>query len=292
VSATRPLRFDGKVAVVTGGASGIGKATVLQFVAEGARVIIADANAARGAHAVEEAARGGDRDVVRFVETDVADEDQIVRMFDVALEAFGRLDCVFNNAGVPGALAPIVDTLCEEWDFTIDVVLRSVFLGIKHGGRIMQAQGTGGAIVNTASVAGVVGGGGPPVYSAAKAGVVSLTRSAAVELAADRIRVNAVCPGGVLTPLAHRGDPDAIRPRFDAMQPWPDHGQARDVASVVVFLASDDARFVSGDSINVDGALVANGIGTFSRANYPDAARIDHGTTTLAPGIRDGHPEV
>ncbi len=280
---TSGRRFDGNVVVVTGGASGIGKATSFAFLDEGARVVVADFNPATGRQALAEAEALGHAASLRFVETDVARESDVVHAFDVALESFGRLDCVFNNASVPGALAPIVETTNDDWRYTIDVVLSSVFYGIKHAGRIMQAQGSGGSIVNTASVAGIVGGGGPPVYSAAKAGVVSLTRSAAVELAPDHIRVNAVCPGGILTPLAHRGDPEAVRARFEGMQPWPAHGRPEDVAAVVLFLASRESQFVSGEAITVDGALVANGIGTFARKNYPGASGVDRGTTLVAP---------
>jgi NAD(P)-dependent dehydrogenase (short-subunit alcohol dehydrogenase family) len=172
---------------------------------------------------------------------------------------FGRLDVVFNNAGVGGALGPIWDVEVAEWDYTFDVLAKGVFLGIKHAARAMKRGGRGGSIINTASIAGLSGGGGPMIYSAAKAAVINLTKGAALQLAADHIRVNAICPGGVLTPLTDRGDPAAAAKRMEQMQPWPEHGKPEHIAGAALFLASDDSEFVTGEALVVDGGLTAAG---------------------------------
>ncbi len=206
-------RLQNKVAVITGGASGMGRATVLRFLAEGARVVIADYNAATGEDTLAEASRAGHADRARFIRTDVAKEADIEAMIRCATDTFGRLDIVFNNAGVGGAIGPLTETSVADWDYTFDVLAKGVFLGIKHAARVMRAQGRGGSIINTASIAGLSGDGGPLVYSAAKAAVISLSQSAAVELAGDRIRVNAICPGFIVTPLAQGANREGTRGR-------------------------------------------------------------------------------
>jgi len=248
-------RLQDKVAVITGGGNGIGRATVLRFLDEGAAVVVADLNEATGAETVSLATAAGHGGRVRFVRTDVADEAQVVRAMEAATAAFGRLDCVFNNAGVAGAIGPITHIPVEAWDFTMAVLVRGVFLGMKHGARIMKAQGSGGVILSTASVAGLAGGDGPQAYSAAKAAVINLTRAVAIELAPDRIRVNAICPGGINTPLLHRGNAESMGKFLDGAQPWPEHGRPEDIAGAALYLASDDARFVTGEHLVVDGAL-------------------------------------
>ena len=147
-------RLQNKVAVVTGGASGMGRATVLRFLDEGAKVVIADFNAATGEDTVAEAARGGYADAVRFIRTDVAKEADIEAMIRLARDAFGSVDIVFNNAGVGGAIGPLTETTVDAWDYTFDVLAKGVFLGIKHAARAMREQGRGGSIINTASIAG------------------------------------------------------------------------------------------------------------------------------------------
>jgi len=249
-------RLAGRVAVITGGASGIGKATVLRFLAEGARVVVGDLNVDAGR---ELAAAVGDTDVLRVQTTDVSDEQQVAALIDTATSAFGHLDVLFNNAGIGGAFGPLVEVDVEHWDRTFAILTRSVFLGIKHGARTMIAQGGGGSIINTASVAGAAGGGGPLAYSAAKAAVISLTENAATELAAHRIRVNAICPGFIRTPLAVGRDEEAIVARVAAVQPWPEIGAPEHIAAACLFLASDDAQFITGDSIPVDGGMLASG---------------------------------
>jgi NAD(P)-dependent dehydrogenase (short-subunit alcohol dehydrogenase family) len=252
-------RLDEKVAVVTGGASGMGLSTVVRFLEEGAAVVIADFNETTGTAAVEKAISLGYERRVSFIKTDVAREADIVAMLDDAVNRFGRLDVLFNNAGVGGAIGPLTQTTTEDWDYTFDVLAKGVFLGLKHGARHMQAQAHGGSIINTASIAGLSGDAGPLVYSAAKAAVISMSKAAAVELAQYRIRVNAICPGFIATPLADGGKPEAIRKSFAKSQPWPDYGRGEHIAGAALFLASSDAEFVTGESLVVDGGLTAAG---------------------------------
>lgn len=253
------MRLEGKVAVITGGASGMGLATVERFLTEGASVVIADFNQETGEAALATAIDNGYGDSVAFIKTDVAAEADIVAMFELATARFGRLDIVFNNAGVGGAIGPLTETTVADWDYTFDVLAKGVFLGIKHGARIMQAQGEGGSIINTASIAGLSGDAGPMIYSAAKAAVISMSKSAAVELARDHIRVNAILPGFIATPLAAAGNMEATQRSFEGAQPWPAHGRGEDIAGAALFLASDDAGFVTGESLLVDGGLTAAG---------------------------------
>jgi NAD(P)-dependent dehydrogenase (short-subunit alcohol dehydrogenase family) len=252
-------RFAGRVAVVTGGAGGMGLATVERFLAEGARVVVGDLNTDRGDALLAAAEADGVADRVRFSLTDVSIEPDVEALVAVAVGSFGRLDVMFNNAGIGGAFGPVTELEVDDWDATFAVNTRSVFLGIKHAARVMIAQGDGGSIINTASVAGLSGGGGPQAYSAAKAAVINLTQATAVELAEHRIRVNAICPGAIYTDLLHRGDPAAADEWRQRLQPWPDRGEGSDIAGVATWLASDDSRFVSGTHIVADGALTAAG---------------------------------
>jgi NAD(P)-dependent dehydrogenase (short-subunit alcohol dehydrogenase family) len=290
-------RLDGKVAVITGGASGMGRATTLRFLDEGASVVVADLNEKTGAETLELADRAGHAERARFIRTDVSEEAHIEKMVQLATSEFGRLDCVFNNAGIGGAFGPVTELEVEDWDATFAVLVRAVFLGIKHGARVMREAGTEGSIINTASVAGLSGGDGPLCYSAAKAAVVNLTRAAAVELAPDKIRVNAICPGAILTPLVHRGNPEPMRERMASTQPWPEVGQGEHIAGAALFLASEDARFVTGEHLVVDGGLTAAGSNLISRTrNAPraqgeenvfiDLVGMDRGTTGQEPTVR------
>ena len=288
------MRLQDKVAVITGGASGMGRATVLRFLAEGARVVIADFNTQTGEAVMAEAADAGWGDAARFIKTDVADESDVEQMMRHAVEEFGGLDVVFNNAGVGGAVGPLVETTVEAWDYTMDVLAKGVFLGMKHAARVMQELGVdqrrGGSIINTASIAGLSGDGGPLVYSAAKAAVISLSKSAAVELAPQFIRVNAICPGFIATPLAAGERMDETRERFAGAQPWPESGEGEHIAGTALFLASDDSRFVTGEAIVVDGGLTAAGpelSRKFPRTSARDArvTGITRGSTGLASDI-------
>ena len=253
-------RLAGKVAIITGGASGMGRASVQKFVREGARVVIADMQDAKGQQLQHEL---GDDTV--FVSTDVCDEDSVRNMIQVAMDRFGRLDCLFNNAGFGGVSGEIGSTAMDEpYARTVDAMLKGVVMGMKHAAPIMKAQRSG-VIISTASVAGLMGGMGPHVYSAIKAAVVNLSKSVALELGPFNIRVNAICPGGIATPifagqLALHGNEDyaaLIRPFLARGQPIPRSGEPEDIANAACFLASDEASFISGHALVVDGGLTA-----------------------------------
>ena len=272
------LRLDGKVAVITGGASGIGRATSLRFLTEGARVVVADLDETAGAETVDLASRAGHAERVRYVRADVAEESDVEATIALALRDFGRVDCVFNNAGIGGAYGSIMKTTAEDWDYTYRVLTRGVFLGIKHGARAMVGAAIEGSIINTASVGGLSGGDAPIAYSSAKAGVINMTMGAAVELARHRIRVNCICPGIIRTPLAQRGLPPDPEAFLRTLQPWPDAGAPEDIAGAALFLASDDARFVTGATLVVDGGLHAAGPNMSVRLNQwrtPNPSRGD-----------------
>jgi NAD(P)-dependent dehydrogenase (short-subunit alcohol dehydrogenase family) len=248
--------LSGRVAVITGGASGIGLATVRTYLDAGAKVVVGDFNAEKGQQLVDEV---GDPGRLRFVRTDVAEEAEIEALIGAAVEAFGGLDVVFNNAGVGGAFGPLTEISVADWDRTFAVLTRSVFLGTKHAARVMIEQGRGGSIINTASVAGLGGGAGPQAYSAAKAAVINFTYNSAVELARYRIRVNAICPGLVHTPLALGRHADKVRESMPTFQPWPDEGKPEYIAGLALYLAGPDSAFVTGEAIRADGGLLAAG---------------------------------
>jgi NAD(P)-dependent dehydrogenase (short-subunit alcohol dehydrogenase family) len=247
-------RLDGKVAVITGGASGIGEGTVRRFVEEGARCVIADIQLDRAQSLADEL---GDATVAMAV--DVADEDQIEALVAGAVEQFGRLDVMFNNAGILGSVGSILDIDRAGWQRSIDVLLSSVFFGIKHAGRVMAAQGSG-SIINTASTAGVRAGLGPHVYTAAKHAVVGLSQSTATELGRSGVRVNVICPGGTVSGLTARlttgshTDLEKATSRMGAGNPMGRPGQPVDIANAVLYLASDEASWTNGAVMVVDGA--------------------------------------
>src|SRR6266700_4959045 len=197
-------RLRGKVALVTGGASGIGEATVRLFVDEGASVVLADLQDERGRSVAKDA---GPRAV--YVHADVSREADVAAMVDETVGRFGRLDCLFNNAGFGGAIGPIDEITVDEYDSTMSVLLRGVFIGITYAAPIMKAQGSG-SIISTASVAGLRAGEGPHIYSVAKAGVIQLTKTAALELGETGVRVNCICPGAIVTPLVSAGGTRSI----------------------------------------------------------------------------------
>jgi len=256
-------RLDGKVAVITGGASGIGAATATRFVEEGARVLIADL---QGEVAAELAASLGT--AAASVRCNVVHEDDVAGAIKAAVDRWGRLDVLYNNAGFGGVAGPMEETTVDEYDMTMNVLLRSVFLGTKHAAPVMKAQGSG-SIINTASVCAFEAGIGNQLYSVAKAGVVMMTKAAALELAESNVRVNAVCPGYITTPLAagrplSTNAPERVEVALERLreanrdnQPLARGGEPEDIASMVLFLASDDSRWVTGQAMVVDGGLLA-----------------------------------
>ncbi|MDA1097584.1 MAG: glucose 1-dehydrogenase [Proteobacteria bacterium] len=283
-------RLDGKVAVITGGASGMGQATAYRFLAEGAKVVIGDLNSENGAATMAVIAQQGAADRAAFLRTDVAEEPDIEALVAAATDRFGRLDCIFNNAGIGGAVGPITETRVEEWDFTFDVLARSVFLGIKHAAKVMQRQGDGGSIISTSSIAGLNGGGGPHAYSAAKAAVANLTRAVSGELARHHIRVNAIAPGVITTPLFHSGRPEKSEAMAKRSVPWPRLGTGEDIAAMAVFLASDESEYVTGQNMVVDGGISASGPNLWG--NGPDSpmlrkSGVTRGSTGLGNDIRE-----
>jgi NAD(P)-dependent dehydrogenase (short-subunit alcohol dehydrogenase family) len=249
--------LDGKVAVITGGASGIGEASVRLFVEEGARVVIADMQRERG-----EALAADIGDAAVFVACEVRQEDQVKATIEMAVSRWGRLDCMFNNAGFGGALGLYEEIPAEEFDMTFDVLVKGVFLGMKHAVPVMRAQGSG-SIINTGSIAGVASGRGPLVYSAAKAAVIHMSKTAAMPYGADNIRVNCICPGYIPTPLSTNtvGKPESLMEERSAhyaeRQPIPRAGRADDIAQMAMFLASDRSTFINGQAIVVDGAAAS-----------------------------------
>jgi NAD(P)-dependent dehydrogenase (short-subunit alcohol dehydrogenase family) len=247
------MRLEEKTAVITGGASGIGEASARLFVREGARVIIADIQDDRGQSLATELGESA-----IYQRCDVSREDDVRAAVDAAVSRFGRLDVMFNNAGFLGATGPIEEISTEEYGRTMDVLLRSVFYGMKYAAPVMKLQRSG-SIISTASIAALTAGDGPHLYSVAKAGVVMLTRSVALELAEHSVRVNAICPGGIVTPLILLGMPDTPQVRegvtqaLSQFQPIPRAGQPEDIANAALWLASDESTFVTGESIVVDG---------------------------------------
>lgn len=256
---TEPGRLHDQVAVITGGAAGIGAATVRMFIAEGARVVIGDMNEHAARDLIAELDDAGSGDRVRFQHVDVADESQVIDLIDMATADFGGVDVVFNNAGIGGAIGSILELEVEHWDQTFAVMTRGVFLGIKHGARAMRDSGRGGSIINTASIAALSGRGGPLAYSATKAAVVNMTLNAAVELAPLNIRVNAVCPGIIFTDLMHRGHTVEAEQTIEKIQPLAQRGEPEHIASMVRFLASEESAFVTGTTQVVDGGYMAQG---------------------------------
>lgn len=250
-------RLDGLVAVVTGAASGIGEATARRFAEEGARVVVADLQVERGE---DVAASIGDAAV--FVRCDVTVEADVEAAVQLAVDRWGRLDVMMNNAGVVGAVGAITDTDTDSWLKTIDVLLHSVFYGCKHAARVMLAQGSG-SIINTTSVAGVIGGLGPHAYTTAKTGVVGLTKSVASELGPQGVRVNAIAPGTIPTPLTAvvtTGDPaDLETVARRSKERFGIAADVSDIANAALYLASPEARLVNGHTLVVDAGRSING---------------------------------
>ena len=266
-------KLDGRVAIITGGASGIGAATVQLFAAEGARVLVADLQVEKGQELAKQLGENA-----AFMEVNVTREEDVAGMVNTAVSRWGRLDCLYNNAGFGGALGPIESTQVEEYDMTFDVLLKSVFLGMKHAAPVMKNQKSG-SIISTASAAGLEAGMAPHLYSVAKAGVVHLTKSVALELGEHGIRVNCICPGAIVTPLAiGRPQPrpeqeKALRENAARMHALNRVGEPEEIARAALWLASDDSSFVTGQALAVDGGVTAGrpwrNLPEFQRTPHP-----------------------
>ena len=256
-----PGRLDGKVALITGGASGIGRATALAFAREGAKLIIADMQEDGGHQTVHMITEQGG--AATFVQVDVTQAQEVEALISKTVETYGRLDCAYNNAGISGTgiagtnRALTADYPDKRWHQVIAINLTGVWLCMKYEIVQMLQQG-GGAIVNTASVAGLVGLTGNAAYVASKHGVVGLTKTAALEYAQEGVSVNCVCPGYIATPMTAQGmqDPERMA-RMIASEPVGRMGQPEEVAEAVVWLCSDAASFVTGHTMTVDGGYVA-----------------------------------
>ncbi|MEM6709121.1 MAG: SDR family oxidoreductase [Pseudomonadota bacterium] len=246
-------RLEGKVAVITGASSGFGAATAARFVAEGAQVVLGDIQEAPGLAVAQPLG-----DAAVFQLCNVTSEDQVAALADRAVSQFGKLDIMFNNAGIVGAVGPIDSMPGDEWRATLDVLLNGVFYGAKHAARIMKPQGFG-SIISTASTAGVLGGLGPHAYCAAKHAVVGLTKNLAAELCHFGVRANAIAPAGMATAMVANvvtGDHtnlDATKAALAAGSPLKDRaGSAEDVANAALWLASDESGYTTGHTLTTD----------------------------------------
>jgi NAD(P)-dependent dehydrogenase (short-subunit alcohol dehydrogenase family) len=249
----------GRSAVVTGGGSGIGRATALTLARLGARVVVADVDGPAGEGTVDLITAAGG--AAAFIRTDVSHSGDVQRMVSCAVERYGRLDIAVNNAGIDGPHRPLADVSEQEWDATIAVDLKGVWLCLKHEILAMLhgggGGGGGGAIVNTSSAAGLTGVSGAAAYCAAKHGVLGLTRTAALDYARSGIRINAVCPGLVQTPLVSHVLGNAVDDVVQARIPMGRIGRADEIAAAIAWLASDDAAFVTGTALTIDGGGLA-----------------------------------
>jgi NAD(P)-dependent dehydrogenase (short-subunit alcohol dehydrogenase family) len=258
-------RLHGKVAVITGAASGIGRGTVDLFVKEGARVIAADVQDDKGARLEEEYGKA-----LRYVRCDVTREGDIKAAIEMAVKSFGRLDCLFNNAGLVGSLETAESVTEEGFDSVMHLHVRAAMFGMKYVVPIMRTQG-GGSIISTASIAGMQNGFGPLLYSTAKAAIVHMTKVAAAQLGPSNIRVNCICPGLIATPIVAKAiglatqvadqTVNAIAAALVQSQPIPKAGMPEDIAEAALYLACDASRFVNGHALVVDGGITVGPTG-------------------------------
>lgn len=244
----------GKVALVTGASSGIGRAIALGCAQEGAQVVVCARRVREGQETVDLIAEVGG--TAHFVPADVSRAAEVAALIAATVERFGRLDCAVNNAGISGPIGPTAELAEADWDRVIATNLTGVWLCMKHQLRQMLAQG-GGAIVNIGSVGGLAGTAGAPAYTAAKHGVIGLTRTAALEYVQAGIRVNAVCPGGVLTDMVAASMPEPVRSAFEAAHPIGRLARPEEIVGAVVWLCSDQATFVTGQAWAIDGGVTA-----------------------------------
>lgn len=249
-------RWKEEVALVTGGGSGIGRATAMAFARKGAKVVVADVQADDGKATAQQIQRDGGEAL--FVQTDVSQPAQVEFLIETIVDSYGRLDFACNNAGIEGEAAPTADCTEENWDRVLSINLKGVWLCLQHEIRQMLKQG-GGAIVNMSSVAGLVGSENVPAYAASKHGIVGLTRTAALEYADDGIQVNAICPGVIHTAMIERftGGDKELQEGLAEDQPLGRMGKPQEIADVVTWLCSDSASFVTGHAMAVDGGFVA-----------------------------------
>ncbi len=252
-------RLDGKVAVITGGASGIGKGTVKLFAAEGAKVIFGDVQDGKGDALASETG-------TIYQHTDVSKEADIAALIQNAVDTHGRVDVVFNNAGIAGPSGSITELDADEFDTLSAINVRGVAMGMKHAAKHMIAQKSG-SIISTASIASTGGGFSGQAYAGTKAAVVAMTKAVALELGQHNVRVNCICPGAITTPIIAKGvglpsqmadqTEDALRLIFNAAQPIPRAGEPNDIAEAALWLASEGSLFVNGHALFVDGGLTA-----------------------------------
>ncbi len=243
-------KLDGKVALITGAASGIGRATALLFAKEGSKVAIADYVPEGGQETVRLIKEAGGEAI--FIEVDVSKAPDVERMVKTTVETYGRIDILFNNAGITGAIATTAKATEENWDLVLDTNLKGVFLGSKYAIPVMLNQG-GGVIVNTASITGFIAPADLAAYGASKGGVIQLTKAVALEYADWNIRVNCICPGMIRTPMTEY---EGLPVQADFI-PLRRAGEAEDVARAALYLASDDSAYVTASSLVIDGGWMA-----------------------------------
>lgn len=247
--------LSGKIAIVTGGSSGIGKATAIAFAREGAKVVVASRREKEGQETVKQVQSAGSEGF--FIKTDVSKETDVSAMVEKTIATYGHLDYAFNNAGIEQIPTPLVEQTEETFDQVMDINVKGVWLCMKHQIPQMLVSG-GGAIVNMSSIAGMIGAPGLPIYVASKHAVLGLTKSVALEYAKEGIRINAVCPGMIETDLLDRAFANQeVKERLIAMHPIGRVGKPEEIAEAVVWLCSDKASFVTGQSLPLDGGYVA-----------------------------------
>ena len=254
-------RLQDKVVVITGAGSGIGRETALLFLEHGANVILGDINKETLEETFKIIKQKNFEKNACICCVDVSKEKDIESLIDTANNEFGALDILFNNAGIGGAVGPVTHIDADEWDKSFQILLKSVFLGTKYAARVMKDNPNGGSIINTASIAGMGGGSGPIAYSSAKAGIINFCQNAAIELGQNNIRVNAISPGAINTPLLATALEDS-----NLTQPIKEIGMPIDIAYTALFLACDESRFITGINICVDGGLTCDRSGLMTDA--------------------------